>query len=165
MPFFTRKNKKPLGIYVHVPFCRSKCQYCDFYSVTDRDPKLMDQYRLAICEHIPTHALEGRMFVGELSLDGTLQPIHGMLPIALCAKEQGLKEIIVPKDNALEAAVVEGNKEIIDARIAQIKKNIEDTKNGIQSKEDTLSLCLKITIDDDALERYNRELDKLRILI
>ena len=52
MPFFTRKNKKPLGIYVHVPFCRSKCQYCDFYSVTDRDPKLMDQYRLAICEHI-----------------------------------------------------------------------------------------------------------------
>ena len=33
MPFLTtKKNKTPLGIYIHVPFCRSKCQYCDFYS-------------------------------------------------------------------------------------------------------------------------------------
>ena len=52
MPFFTRKNKKPLGIYVHIPFCRSKCQYCDFYSVTSKEPKLLDSYRRAICEHI-----------------------------------------------------------------------------------------------------------------
>ena len=27
------KKKKPLGIYVHIPFCRSKCEYCDFYSI------------------------------------------------------------------------------------------------------------------------------------
>ena len=52
MPFFTRKNKKPLGIYIHVPFCRSKCQYCDFYSVTNKDSKLLESYRKAICEHI-----------------------------------------------------------------------------------------------------------------
>ena len=50
MPFFTRKNKKPLGIYIHIPFCRSKCVYCDFYSLANRDSKLMDQYRKAICE-------------------------------------------------------------------------------------------------------------------
>ena len=52
MPFFTRKNKKPLGIYIHVPFCRSKCQYCDFYSVTTKESKLLEDYRKAICEHI-----------------------------------------------------------------------------------------------------------------
>ena len=52
MPFFTRKNKKPLGIYVHIPFCRSKCQYCDFYSVTGSEESLKDDYRKAICEHI-----------------------------------------------------------------------------------------------------------------
>ena len=52
MPFFTRKNKKPLGIYIHVPFCRSKCQYCDFYSVTTKELSLLDSYRKAICEHI-----------------------------------------------------------------------------------------------------------------
>ena len=52
MALFSRKNKIPLGIYVHVPFCRSKCQYCDFYSVTDKTPKLMDGYLKAICTHI-----------------------------------------------------------------------------------------------------------------
>ena len=53
MPFLTtRKNKTPLGIYIHVPFCRSKCQYCDFYSLTTKDDKLMDGYLNAVCAHI-----------------------------------------------------------------------------------------------------------------
>ena len=53
MAFLTnRKNKTPLGIYIHVPFCRSKCQYCDFYSLTIKDDKLMDDYLKAICTHI-----------------------------------------------------------------------------------------------------------------
>ncbi len=52
MPFFSRNNKTPLGIYVHVPFCRSKCQYCDFYSVTSKDDRLLDSYLYAVCNHI-----------------------------------------------------------------------------------------------------------------
>ena len=52
MSFLKRKNKKPLGIYIHVPFCRSKCQYCDFYSLTTKDDKLMDSYIDATCKHI-----------------------------------------------------------------------------------------------------------------
>ena len=53
MPFLTKSNDKtPLGIYVHVPFCRSKCQYCDFYSVTEKDEKLMDSYLDAMLAHI-----------------------------------------------------------------------------------------------------------------
>ena len=53
MAFLTNiKNKTPLGIYIHVPFCRSKCQYCDFYSIPNRDDKLVDDYLRAICEHI-----------------------------------------------------------------------------------------------------------------
>ena len=36
---------KPLGIYVHIPFCRSKCEYCDFYSIGgSRDKRLVDDY-------------------------------------------------------------------------------------------------------------------------
>ena len=41
-----------MGIYIHVPFCRSKCQYCDFYSVTTKDTRLLDHYLAAICTHI-----------------------------------------------------------------------------------------------------------------
>ncbi len=52
MPFFGRKNKTPLGIYVHIPFCRSKCQYCDFYSLTTKDDRLLDSFLEAICAHI-----------------------------------------------------------------------------------------------------------------
>lgn len=46
------------------------------------------------------------MMVGELGLDGSLRPVHGALPIAIKAREMGLKGLIVPKDNVREAAVV-----------------------------------------------------------
>ena len=52
MPLFQRKNKTPLGIYIHIPFCKAKCQYCDFYSVTCKDDGLMERYMQAICTHI-----------------------------------------------------------------------------------------------------------------
>lgn len=48
------------------------------------------------------------MMMGELSLDGTLKSVKGVLPIAIKAKEEGFKGIILPKSNAREAAVVEG---------------------------------------------------------
>ena len=52
MPFLSRNNKTPLGIYIHVPFCRSKCQYCDFYSVTNKEDRLLNGYLDAICAHV-----------------------------------------------------------------------------------------------------------------
>ena len=53
MPIITKRtNKTPLGLYIHVPFCRSKCQYCDFYSLTTKDDNLIDGYLDAICDHI-----------------------------------------------------------------------------------------------------------------
>ncbi len=43
---------KPLGIYIHIPFCRSKCQYCDFYSIGgSRDLRLVDNYLQALAVH------------------------------------------------------------------------------------------------------------------
>lgn len=50
--------------------------------------------------------LESFMMMGELSLDGTLQPIKGALPIAIKAREDNFEGLIVPKQNAREAAVV-----------------------------------------------------------
>ena len=46
-------NKKSLGIYVHIPFCQSKCEYCDFYSLPGaRDKDRMDEYTAALVAHI-----------------------------------------------------------------------------------------------------------------
>lgn len=53
-------------------------------------------------------ATEGRLFAGELGLDGSLRRIRGALAAALAAKEHGFREIFVPQENATEAALVSG---------------------------------------------------------
>jgi len=63
---------------------------------------------LASSEQIKSDKLNDYLIMGELSLDGGLQPIKGVLPIALQAKIEGFKGIILPEKNAKEAAVVEG---------------------------------------------------------
>jgi len=52
--------------------------------------------------------LQDFAIVGELSLDGRIKPVRGALPIAIEAREQGLRGVILPKENAEEAAVVKG---------------------------------------------------------
>ena len=72
MPIITKRtNKSSLGLYIHVPFCRSKCQYCDFYSLACKDNKLMDGYMDAVCDHIreagalaPNHKVDTVYFGG-----------------------------------------------------------------------------------------------------
>ena len=63
---------------------------------------------LAADEKVAKGEIESFVLMGELSLDGTLQPVKGVLPIALRAREEGFKGVIVPLKNAREAAVVGG---------------------------------------------------------
>ncbi|MBE7010942.1 MAG: ATP-binding protein [Ruminococcaceae bacterium] len=72
-------------------------------------------YDLPIClgllrgsGQLPGEEPDAYMFLGELSLNGTLRPVAGALPMVLCAAKAGIKKVILPKENALEAAVVEG---------------------------------------------------------
>ncbi|HUA82856.1 MAG TPA: ATP-binding protein [Bryobacteraceae bacterium] len=51
---------------------------------------------------------EQHLFVGELSLDGSIRPVRGALSIAACARSRGIKNLLVPADNAAEAAVADG---------------------------------------------------------
>ena len=44
-------NKQPLGLYLHIPFCRQKCVYCDFYSLAGNESR-MDEYTDALCTHL-----------------------------------------------------------------------------------------------------------------
>ena len=61
---------------------------------------------LASAEEVRSEKLSDYLIIGELSLDGSLQPIKGALPIAISARAQGFKGFILPKQNAKEAAVV-----------------------------------------------------------
>ena len=63
---------------------------------------------LAASEQVNVDLLDKYVIMGELSLDGGVNPIKGALPISIKAAEEGFKGVIVPKANANEAAVVEG---------------------------------------------------------
>lgn len=63
---------------------------------------------MAATEQLPTTALEESVFVGELSLDGTIRGVKGVLPVVAQARKEGFKKIYVPQENLMEASVVEG---------------------------------------------------------
>jgi len=63
---------------------------------------------LAASEQIPSDQIEHFLLMGELSLDGGILPVRGALPIALQARDEGFKGIVLPMENAQEAAIVSG---------------------------------------------------------
>jgi magnesium chelatase family protein len=93
---------------------------------------------LAASNQIKADEVDKYIIMGELSLDGSLQPIKGALPIAVKAREEGFKGFILPKQNAKEAAIVndldvyavENIKEVIDffEGTSEMKPLIVDTR-------------------------------------
>src|SRR5947209_2325914 len=63
---------------------------------------------LAASEQLETDQLENFVMVGELALTGAVRPVKGVLPIALRARQEGKTGVLVPAENAAEAAVVDG---------------------------------------------------------
>ncbi|HCC69207.1 MAG TPA: hypothetical protein DEP99_04900, partial [Nitrospiraceae bacterium] len=57
---------------------------------------------------IEPHAVDGYMITGELSLDGRIKPVKGALSMAITARQTGMRGLILPAENAREAAVVKG---------------------------------------------------------
>jgi magnesium chelatase family protein len=100
---------------------------------------------LAASEQMKAEKISDYIIMGELSLDGGLQPIKGVLPIAIKAKEENFKGIILPKQNVKEAAVVDGLdvygveniKELIDFfnGTAELEKININTKEEFYSKQ------------------------------
>ncbi|MFR9603471.1 MAG: YifB family Mg chelatase-like AAA ATPase [Rikenellaceae bacterium] len=67
------------------------------------------------------------MFLGELSLDGSIRAIKGALPLAVAARDRGLRYIVLPAENALEAAVVDG----IEVLGVNTLREVVDWMNGL----------------------------------
>jgi magnesium chelatase family protein len=72
-------------------------------------------------------SLEGLIILGELALDGLVRPVRGVLPIAAEARRLGVDAILVPRENAPEAAVVEGIRVYAADTLAQV---VEGLRNG-----------------------------------
>ena len=95
---------------------------------------------LAASNQIKSENVGDYIIMGELSLDGSLQPIKGALPIAIKALEEGFKGFILPKQNAKEAAIVSGLKVYGVENITEVinffdeKEELEQTIIDIQTE-------------------------------
>ena len=65
---------------------------------------------LVSMEHLPEESCNGILFAGELSLDGEIKPVRGILPIVQTAAKKGIRECIIPADNIGEGSIVPGIK-------------------------------------------------------
>lgn len=100
---------------------------------------------LAASGGIESEKYSDYLIMGELSLDGTILPVKGALPMAIKARQEGFKGIILPKDNAKEAAVVDNLEVYAVDNIRQVvdffnnKKTLEttviDTRNEFYQKQ------------------------------
>ena len=99
---------------------------------------------LAATRHLPVESLTDYLVLGELSLDGRIKPVAGSLPMALEARRAGYAGIIVPADNGLEAAVVNGI-EVLPA--------------------ESLSQVVSFLRGESTLKPANPDLDKLLTLV
>lgn len=93
--------------------------------------------------------LDNLLLLGELALDGSLRPIPGVLPMVMAGKQQGLNQVMLPRENAMEGALVEGVEVIPIATLTEavqvLRGKAEVAKVPKEETEDQL-----ITMDDFA---------------
>ena len=92
--------------------------------------------------------IENSVFLGELSLDGGIKPVRGILPMTISAKENAIENIFLPVENADEAAVVSG----INIYPAKSIKDVVNHLNGIERIE-------KYIADKENIFKYNISYD------
>ena len=101
---------------------------------------------LAAMEVFPTDILEDMFFAGEISLEGRIIGINGVLPMVICAKEAGLKTCIVAKENVKEASLVPGMQviglphlqEVLAYLRGDAEASVDKEENKEEIKEETM---------------------------
>lgn len=134
------RQENKLGIYIHIPFCRSKCDYCDFYSLAGQE-KDMDAYQKALLAHIrETAPLARHMEVDTVYFGGGTPSYYG-------AKRLNEVLSLLKKQFRLykEAEItLEGNPDSVDAKMltALRKAGFNRLSLGVQSACDEQLRCL-----------------------
>ena len=143
MAFFLNRKEtteKKLGIYVHIPFCKSRCAYCSFYSKGgEKDPKTVDYYMQALADHmretgkgIKDHVVDTVYFgggtpsyFGAENIDSILDEIHRSFPVSVDPEitveanpdsldEKSLKRLLKAGVNRLSIGVQSDQNDILE---------------------------------------------------
>lgn len=138
----TVSRGKSLGIYVHIPFCRSRCEYCDFYSIRGgRSKELMDRYLGALVRHIKeTAALAPGYEVDTVYFGGGTPSFFGA---------EGLKRIFSEIDRRFSVlkdaeVTLEANPDSVNERmLSKLRRaGFNRISLGVQSDDDALLKAL-----------------------
>lgn len=124
-----------VGIYVHIPFCKKKCEYCDFYSITGCDSKLFDNYLKAVVKQLNDYTLGGyKIKVDTIYIGGGTPSIFGGKRLSILLKEIK-RRFIFTKDIEI---TVEVNPESVDKKFFKIlkKSGVNRISMGVQSADD-----------------------------
>lgn len=118
---------------------------------------------MASAKMMPDESLDKYVIMGELGLDGSLQPIKGALPIAIAARSKGFEGLILPKQNAREAAVVnklnvygvENLKEVIDFFNGekQLEQTIVNTREEFYAQQEAFEFDFSDVKGQDNVKR------------
>lgn len=85
-------SKRTLGIYVHIPFCHSKCAYCDFYSISDYSDSLMQRYVDALLLQMEDYSLAAKDYIVDSVFIGGGTPTA--LPVSsMCELISGIRRL------------------------------------------------------------------------
>ena len=84
---------------------------------------------LAAMGRIDAEAVDGTMFIGELSLDGSVKPVRGVLPLAVRARAEGLRRLVLAAGNAAEAMAVNDNAFVVPMQHPVADKGFGQSQN------------------------------------
>ena len=141
--FLNRKNteEKKLGIYVHIPFCKSRCEYCSFYSTGGaKDPKIVDYYMQALADHMKEAGKGAGDYVvdtiyfgggtpsyfGAENLDNILDEIHRNFSVSVNPEIT----VEVNPDSVDEKSL----KQLMRAGFNRLSMGVQSHDNGILAK-------------------------------
>lgn len=127
----------PLGVYFHIPFCRSKCAYCDFCSTAVWDDRLMDAYLAALLRQLEEFFLPGGSYpVDTVYIGGGTPSVFGGKRLAALLKALSRRASLLPGCEI----TVEVNPESADkALFQQLKRaGVNRISMGVQTSDDVL---------------------------
>ena len=106
-------------------------------------------------EEIHNANIDNMAFIGELSLDGKLNKVNGVLPMCIEARRLGIKQIVVPEGNAKEAGIVSGI-EVLPA------KNLLQVMNFLNKEEDIKPIEIKTESFFEQNRKYNVDFSEVK---
>lgn len=86
---------------------------------------------LLALEEVPANSMDGTLMIGELSLDGAVRRVTGVLPIVMAAQKRGCKRCIVPKENLEEGALVDGIQVIGVEHLKEVCDILKGKRNAV----------------------------------